>query len=66
MKSTLSNDLRSGALIYHRSPRPGKIEIQALKKGGATEPMVAAAATEGTEIAENTPDAAHVPSHYRS
>ena len=28
MKSTLSNDLRSGALVYHRQPRPGKLEIQ--------------------------------------
>jgi len=29
--SDLSDDLRSGALIYHRLPRPGKIEIQATK-----------------------------------
>ena len=31
MASDLSDDLRSGALIYHRLPRPGKIEIQATK-----------------------------------
>lgn len=34
MKSTLSTDLRSGALVYHRQPRPGKIEIQATKPLG--------------------------------
>src|SRR6187399_2804918 len=34
MKSTLSNDLRSGALVYHRLPRPGKLEIQATKPLG--------------------------------
>jgi malate dehydrogenase (oxaloacetate-decarboxylating)(NADP+) len=34
MKSTLSPDLRSGALVYHRSPKPGKLEIQATKPLG--------------------------------
>jgi malate dehydrogenase (oxaloacetate-decarboxylating)(NADP+) len=34
MKSNLSPDLRSGALVYHRLPRPGKIEIQATKPLG--------------------------------
>ncbi|CAM5213045.1 Malate dehydrogenase (Oxaloacetate-decarboxylating)(NADP+) OS=Bosea thiooxidans OX=53254 GN=ARD30_23650 PE=3 SV=1 [Bosea thiooxidans] len=29
-----SNDLRSGALVYHRQPRPGKLEIQATKPLG--------------------------------
>ena len=33
-KSTLSADLRSGALVYHQSPRPGKLEIQATKPLG--------------------------------
>jgi malate dehydrogenase (oxaloacetate-decarboxylating)(NADP+) len=33
-KSTLSADLRSGALVYHRSPKPGKLEIQATKPLG--------------------------------
>ncbi len=33
-KSTLSADLRSGALIYHRYPKPGKLEIQATKPLG--------------------------------
>ena len=32
--SNMSDDLRSGALIYHRSPRPGKLEIQAIKPLG--------------------------------
>jgi malate dehydrogenase (oxaloacetate-decarboxylating)(NADP+) len=32
--SDLSDDLRSGALVYHRTPKPGKIEIQATKPLG--------------------------------
>ncbi|MBS7545958.1 NADP-dependent malic enzyme [Ancylobacter oerskovii] len=31
MASYISDDLRSGALVYHRLPRPGKLEIQATK-----------------------------------
>ena len=34
MKSTLSTDLRSGALVYHRLPKPGKLEINATKPLG--------------------------------
>jgi malate dehydrogenase (oxaloacetate-decarboxylating)(NADP+) len=34
MKSNLSQDLRSGALVYHRLPRPGKLEVQATKPLG--------------------------------
>ncbi|MGB8488559.1 MAG: phosphate acyltransferase, partial [Xanthobacteraceae bacterium] len=34
MSSNLSDDLRSGALVYHRLPRPGKLEIQATKPLG--------------------------------
>jgi len=34
MASNISEDLRSGALIYHRLPRPGKLEIQATKPLG--------------------------------
>ncbi|WP_305883671.1 NADP-dependent malic enzyme [Alsobacter ponti] len=34
MASNMSEDLRSGALVYHRSPRPGKLEIQATKPLG--------------------------------
>ncbi|MBN8915843.1 MAG: NADP-dependent malic enzyme [Rhizobiales bacterium] len=30
----MSDDLRSGALYYHRTPRPGKLEIQATKPLG--------------------------------
>lgn len=33
-KSNLSADLRSGALVYHRHPKPGKLEIQATKPLG--------------------------------
>jgi malate dehydrogenase (oxaloacetate-decarboxylating)(NADP+) len=32
--SDLSDDLRAGALVYHRMPKPGKIEIQATKPLG--------------------------------
>ncbi|MBB3770309.1 malate dehydrogenase (oxaloacetate-decarboxylating)(NADP+) [Angulomicrobium tetraedrale] len=31
MASYISDDLRSGAMIYHRLPRPGKLEIQPTK-----------------------------------
>ncbi len=34
MASNISEDLRSGALYYHRTPRPGKLEIQATKPLG--------------------------------
>ncbi|WP_454915476.1 NADP-dependent malic enzyme [Xanthobacter sediminis] len=34
MASNISEDLRSGALVYHRLPRPGKLEIQATKPLG--------------------------------
>ena len=32
--SSMSDDLRSGALVYHRLPKPGKLEIQATKPLG--------------------------------
>src|SRR6201995_5857423 len=31
MASTISDDLRAGALVYHRLPKPGKLEIQPTK-----------------------------------
>ena len=34
MASNLSDDLRSGALVYHRLPRPGKLEVVATKPLG--------------------------------
>jgi malate dehydrogenase (oxaloacetate-decarboxylating)(NADP+) len=34
MAAGMSDDLRSGALVYHRSPKPGKLEIQATKPLG--------------------------------
>ena len=34
MPSIMSDDLRSGALVYHRQPKPGKLEIQATKPLG--------------------------------
>ena len=34
MASTISDDLRAGALVYHRSPKPGKLEIQPTKPLG--------------------------------
>ena len=34
MASTISDDLRTGALVYHRSPKPGKLEIQPTKPLG--------------------------------
>ncbi len=32
--STMSDDMRQGALVYHRHPKPGKLEIQATKPLG--------------------------------
>src|SRR5215210_7169606 len=32
--SSLTEDLKSGALVYHRTPRPGKLEIQPTKPLG--------------------------------
>jgi malate dehydrogenase (oxaloacetate-decarboxylating)(NADP+) len=34
MADNVSDDLKSGALFYHRNPRPGKLEIQATKPLG--------------------------------
>src|SRR4030081_2656168 len=34
LASTISDDLRASALIYHRMPKPGKIEIQPTKPLG--------------------------------
>jgi len=32
--SDASDDLRAGSMVYHRFPRPGKLEIQATKPLG--------------------------------
>ena len=60
--SSYSEDLQSAALAYHRLPRPGKLEIQAIKPLAnqrdlalAYSPGVAAACT---EIAKNPAEAA--------
>jgi malate dehydrogenase (oxaloacetate-decarboxylating)(NADP+) len=62
MANDITSDLKSSALIYHRSPRPGKLEIQATKPLGnqrdlalAYSPGVAAACL---AIAENAQEAA--------
>src|SRR2546423_3765850 len=34
MASTISDDLRANALVYHRTPKPGKLEIQPTKPLG--------------------------------
>ena len=34
MTTDASDDLRSGSMIYHRYPRPGKLEIQPTKPLG--------------------------------
>ncbi|MEI8275346.1 MAG: hypothetical protein WCG00_05070 [Hyphomicrobiales bacterium] len=34
MAVKMSEDLRTGALVYHRQPKPGKLEIQATKPLG--------------------------------
>eukprot|EP01037_Dinobryon_pediforme_P007728 gene7728-7789_t len=64
MASNMSDDLRSGAMVYHRFPKPGKLEIQATKPLGnqrdlalAYSPGVAAACE---AIVENPAVAAEV------
>ena len=64
MASNMSDDLRSGAMVYHRFPKPGKLEIQATKPLGnqrdlalAYSPGVAAACE---AIVENPAMAAEV------
>ncbi len=64
MASKMSDDLRAGALVYHRHPKPGKLEIQATKPLGnqrdlalAYSPGVAAACE---VIVENPEEAATV------
>ena len=34
MADNMSEDLKAGALVYHRLPKPGKLEIQATKPLG--------------------------------
>lgn len=62
--SNLSDELKSGALVYHSQPRPGKLEITATKPlvnqrdlALAYSPGVAAACE---AIAENGAEAAHL------
>ena len=42
MTSTISDDLKSGALVYHAEPRPGKIEVRATKPLGNQRDMALA------------------------
>jgi malate dehydrogenase (oxaloacetate-decarboxylating)(NADP+) len=42
MSSTLSSDLKSGALVYHAEPKPGKLEIRATKPLGNQRDMALA------------------------
>lgn len=64
MPTEISSDLRTGALVYHSSPRPGKLEIKAIKPLGnqrdlalAYSPGVAAACE---AIVEDTAEAANL------
>jgi malate dehydrogenase (oxaloacetate-decarboxylating)(NADP+) len=42
MSSPISSDLKSGALVYHSEPRPGKLEIRATKPLGNQRDMALA------------------------
>ena len=64
MAVKMSEDLRTGALVYHRQPKPGKLEIQATKPLGnqrdlalAYSPGVAAACE---AIVDNPAEAANL------
>ena len=50
MADNVSEDLRSGALFYHRNPRPGKLEVQPTKPLGNQRDL-ALAYTPGVAIA---------------
>lgn len=50
MPSSISDELKSGALAYHRSPKPGKLEIQPTKPLG-TQRDLALAYTPGVAAA---------------
>src|ERR1700755_1310793 len=60
--SSYSEDLRSAALAYHRLPRPGKLEIQAIKPLANQRDLALAYSPGGaaacTEIAKNPAEAA--------
>src|SRR5256885_14555968 len=62
MASTISDDLRAGALVYHRMPKPGKLEIQAIKPLANQRDLALAYSPGGaaacTAIAENPAEAA--------
>ena len=68
--ASISDDLRLSALVYHRSPKPGKLEIQPTKPLGnqrdlalAYSPGVAAACE---AIVANPAEAAELPTSPRS
>lgn len=48
MPVSISDDLKASALAYHRSPRPGKLEIQPTKPLG-TQRDLALAYTPGVD-----------------
>ena len=64
MVSSVSDDLKSGALFYHRFPRPGKIEVVATKPLGNQRDLALAytpgVATACEAIAEDPSEAANL------
>jgi len=42
MSAPISSDLKSGALVYHAEPRPGKLEVRATKPLGNQRDMALA------------------------
>ena len=42
MPSSMSSDLKSGSLVYHSEPKPGKLEIRATKPLGNQRDMALA------------------------
>src|SRR2546429_9311724 len=54
MASTISDDLRAGALVYHRMPKPGKLEIQPTKPLGNQRDLALAYSPGGAAAGEAT------------
>jgi malate dehydrogenase (oxaloacetate-decarboxylating)(NADP+) len=66
MADNISQDLKSGALFYHRYPRPGKLEIQPTKPLGNQRDLALAyspgVATASEAIAADPAEAANLTS----
>jgi malate dehydrogenase (oxaloacetate-decarboxylating)(NADP+) len=66
MSSSITNDLRTGALVYHAGPRPGKLEIRATKPLGNQRDMALAYSPGVAAVSEAIRDDPSAASLYTS